>query len=76
MMDFVSARALRPLTLDATNPSASGWLFFSTENRWIGAWHRPEQFVLRLPVENLIVEFPFQLPPKAAKVELRRRSRE
>jgi len=76
MMDFINARALHPRILDEANPSVSGWVFFSTENRWIGAWHRPEQFVLRLPIENLIVEFPFQLPPQAAKVELRRRSRQ
>jgi hypothetical protein len=76
MMDFINSRALHSTTLDQATPSVSGWVFFSTENRWIGAWHRPEQFVLRLPAENLIVEFPFQLPPKAAKVELRRRSRE
>jgi hypothetical protein len=75
MMDFINARALYPTSLDGANRSAGGWVFFSTENRWIGAWRRPEQFVLRVPVENLMVEFPFQLPPKAAKVELRRRSR-
>src|SRR5579864_8438814 len=76
MMDFINARALYPTSLDGANRSAGGWVFFSTENRWIGAWRRPEQFVLRVPVENLMVEFPFQLPPKAAKVELRRRSRQ
>jgi hypothetical protein len=76
MMDFINARALYPTSLDGANRSAGGWVFFSTENRWIGAWRRPEQFVLRVPIENLMVEFPFQLPPKAAKVELRRRSRE
>jgi hypothetical protein len=74
MMEFINARALHPTSLDGANRSASGWVFFSTENRWIGAWRRPEQFVLRVPVENLMVEFPFQLPPKAGKVELRRRS--
>jgi hypothetical protein len=73
MMDFVSTRALRPGVLDASNSSASGWIFFSTRNKWIGPWRRPEQFVLRMPVENVIVEFPFDLPPKQGKVELRRR---
>jgi len=34
---------------------------------------RPAQFILRLPVENVIVEFPFELPPKQGKIELRRR---
>ena len=73
MMDFVSTHALRPGTLDSANSSAEGWVFFNTKNRWIGGWRRPEQFVLRLPVENVIIEFPFQLPPQQGKVELRQR---
>ncbi len=73
MMDFISTRALRPMTLDGSNSSASGWVFFSIKNKWIGPWRRPEQFVLRLPVENLIVEFPFRLPPEPGKVILRQR---
>lgn len=73
MMDFVSTRALRPGVLDASNSSVSGWVFFSTRNKWIGAWRRPEQLVLKMPVEDVIIEFPFDLPPKQGKVELRRR---
>ena len=73
MMDFISTRALRPMTLDGSNSSASGWVFFSTRNKFIGPWRRPEEFVLRLPVENLIVEFPFSLPPEPGKVILRHR---
>ena len=71
LMDFISTRALRPGTiLDSANSSASGWVFFSIKNKWIGPWRRPEQFILRLPVENLIVEFPFELPPKFGNIEL------
>jgi hypothetical protein len=73
MMDFVGGHALHPTTLDTANSSAGGWVFFSTENRWIGTLHPPEQLVLRLPMRNLMVEFPFQLPPKVGKMELRRR---
>jgi hypothetical protein len=73
LAEFIKTRALQPGTLDATHPSTSGWVFFSTEDRWIGTLHSPEQFVLRLPVEKLMVEFPFQLPPKVGKMELRRR---
>lgn len=74
MMDFVSTRSLRPgTTLNASNSTADGWVFFGTTNRWLGSWRRPEQFVLRLPVENAIVEFPFQLPPQQGKPELRKR---
>jgi len=73
MMDFISTRALRDATLDPSNASASGWIFFSTKNRWIGPWRRPEQFVFRIPLENAIVEFPFELPPKGGTVQLRHR---
>jgi hypothetical protein len=73
MMDFISTRGLRPMTLDGSNSSASGWVFFSIKNKWIGPWRRPEQFVLRLPVENVMVEFPFTLPPEPGKVILRHR---
>jgi hypothetical protein len=73
MMDFISTRALHSTTLDATNSSVSGWVFFSTKSRWIGPWHRPEAFVLLLPIEKLIVEFPFELPPRAGHPQLRRR---
>jgi hypothetical protein len=73
MMDFISTRALRPTVLDPSNPSLSGWVFFSTRNKWIGGWRRPEQFVLRLPIQNLTVEFPFELPPKQRNIQLRRR---
>lgn len=73
MMDFVSTRALRPGMLDSSNSTVSGWVFFGTRNKWIGPWRRPEEFVLRLPVEDVVVEFPFELPPKQGKVELRRR---
>jgi hypothetical protein len=73
MMDFISTRALKPVTLDASNASASGWVFFSIKDKWIGPWRKPEELVLRFPVENLMVEFPFTLPPKGAKVEFRKR---
>jgi len=73
MMDFISTHTLKPRLLDPSNSTVSGWVFFSTRNKWIGGWRKPEQFVLRLPVENEIVEFPFELPPKQGKVELRRR---
>ena len=75
MMDFISTRALRPVTLDRSNSTASGWVFFNIKNKWIGPWRRPEQFILRLPVENVIVEFPFTLPPQG-KIELKRRTAE
>ena len=76
MMDFVSTQALRYAVLSPAKPAISGWVFFSVKDRWIGPWHKPEQFVLRLPVGNFVVEFPFSLPPQSGRVELRRRSSE
>lgn len=76
MMDFISTQSLRYTVLSPAKPEISGWIFFSVKDRWIGSWQKPEQFVLRLPVENLIVEFPFSLPPQGGGVELRRRSPE
>jgi hypothetical protein len=73
MIDFISTRALKPVTLDSSNSSAGGWVFFSIQDKWIGPWRKPEEFVLSFPVENLMVEFPFTLPPKGAKVEFRKR---
>jgi len=76
MMDFVSTQSLHSAVLSPVKPTISGWVFFSIKDRWIGPWHKPEQFVLRLPVERIIVEFPFSLPPQSGGVELRRRSPE
>jgi hypothetical protein len=73
MMDFISTKGLRPMTLDGSNSTVGGWVFFSIRNKFIGPWRRPEQFVLRLPVEDVIVEFPFSLPPEPGKVILRHR---
>ncbi len=76
MMDFVSTQSLHYAVLSPAKPAISGWLFVSIKDRWIGPWHKPEEFILRLPVGNLIVEFPFSLPPRGGGVELRRRSPE
>lgn len=73
MMDFISTRALRPSTLGAASDSTAGWVFFGVKNKWIGPWRKPEQFILRLPVQGVVVEFPFSLPPQGGKVELRQR---
>lgn len=76
MIDFVSTRALRPMTLDGVNSSAKGWVFFGVKDKFIGPWRRPEQFILQLPIEGIVVEFPFSLPPPTGKVELRHRPEE
>jgi hypothetical protein len=76
MMDFVSTQSLPYATLSPAKPAISGWVFFSVKDRWIGPWHKPEQFILRLPVGTFMVEFPFSLPPQGGGVELRHRSPE
>jgi hypothetical protein len=76
MMDFVSTQSLPYATLSPAKPAISGWVFFSVKDRWIGPWHKPERFILRLPVGTFIVDFPFSLPPQGGGVELRRRSPE
>jgi hypothetical protein len=76
MMDFISTQALRPAVLNRSNSTVSGWVFFAIKDRWIGPWRKPEQFILRLPIGNLIVEFPFSLPPQTGGIELRHRPAE
>jgi hypothetical protein len=74
LVDFITQHALRPVQLDADQTQADGWLFFSTQNKWIGEWKRPEEFVLRLPMADRMLEFPFALPPQQGDLILRKRS--
>jgi hypothetical protein len=74
MMEFLGTQALRGSTLDPSKPEASGWIFFSTKDKFIGSWKTPEEFVLRVPVGGRLFEFPFKLPPEPGDVILRRRS--
>jgi len=73
-LDFLARRTLRATQLDTSRAEASGWLLFSTKNKWIGDWKKPEQFLLRFPVADRIVEFPFELPPPTGDLILRRRA--
>jgi hypothetical protein len=73
LLEFVSKNGLRPAHLDPGKPEASGWVLFSTNSRWISRWKKPEELVLRIPIEGTIFEFPFQLPPKKGDLILRHR---
>ncbi len=73
LLEFVSKNSLRAAHLDAANPELSGWVLFSTKNKWIGGWKKREEFILRVPLEGKIYEFPFKLPPKEGELILRRR---
>jgi hypothetical protein len=73
LLEFVSKNSLRPARLSPANPEVSGWVLFNTNSKWIGAWKRQEEFVLRVPMEGTVFEFPFKLPPKEGELILRRR---
>jgi hypothetical protein len=73
LMEFVGKNSLRPTRLEPGNSEASGWVLFSAESRWISGWKKQEEFLLRVPFEGKIFEFPFQLPPKPGDIILRRR---
>jgi hypothetical protein len=74
LQDFVSTRSMDIIRVDRNHPEASGWVFFSTQGKWIRSLKPPQEFVLRVPVEKQVFEFPFTLPPQEGDLILRRRS--
>jgi len=73
LIEFVSKNSLRPARLSPANSEVGGWVFFSTQSKWIGAWKKQEEFILRVPLDGKVFEFPFTLPPKPSEVQLRKR---
>jgi hypothetical protein len=73
LVDFVTQHAFPAVQLDASRTQVDGWLLFSAKNKWIGEWKRPEEFVLRIPVGDRVLEFPFALPPQQGDLILRKR---
>jgi hypothetical protein len=73
MLAFFDARSLRRLTLDTAHPEASGWVYFSARSKWIDGWKKQEEFILRIPLADQVIEFPFALPPSEGDLLLRRR---
>jgi len=71
--EFVGKNSLRPSHLSPGNAQASGWVLFSTESKWISGWKKQEEFILRVPVQRKVFEFPFRLPPKPGEAILRKR---
>jgi len=71
-MEWARAKTL-PST-PAENNEVSGWLLFAARSRWIGELNRQEEFLLRVPLGNVVVEFPFTLPPSQGDVRLRTRN--
>jgi hypothetical protein len=73
MIEFLKTRTLRPATLDRIHPDANGWVLFSTKSKWIDRLRKQEEFLLRVPLENQVIEFPFVLPPSEGDLILRHR---
>ncbi|HXM63424.1 MAG TPA: hypothetical protein VN950_21360 [Terriglobales bacterium] len=73
MIEFLKTRTLRRTTLDPSHPDASGWVLFSTKSKWIEDLQKQEEFILRVPFGNRVIEFPFSLPPSEGDLILRRR---
>jgi hypothetical protein len=73
MIEFLKTRSLRAMKLDSAHPEASGWVLFSTKSKWIDGMHKQEEFVLRVPLRDQVVEFPFSLPPSEGDLILRSR---
>jgi len=72
-LEFLTQRTLPATRLDPDHAEVSGWVLFSTKNKWLGDWKKPESFLLRFPIANQIVEFPFELPAQPGDLILRRR---
>ena len=75
-LEFLSTKALRPATLDTGRPELTGLVLFPTKTKWKGDWKKQEDFVLRIPMEKVVFEFPFALPPPGKEPVLRQRSEE
>lgn len=73
LTEFVGKNSLRPTTLTPGNPATAGWVLFSTQSKWISGWKKQEELVLRIPLEGVVFEFPFKLPPKPGEAILRKR---
>jgi hypothetical protein len=73
LIEFLGKNSLRPAHLNHANAEAAGWVFFDTANKWLGGWKPQEEFILCVPLDGKMFEFPFKLPPKAGELLLRKR---
>jgi hypothetical protein len=73
LLEFVSKNSLRPARLEPGNPQTQGWVFFNVDSKWVSGWKKREEFIFRVPLDNKVFEFPFELPPKPGDVMLRKR---
>lgn len=73
LLEFVNTKSMRAATLSPTAPINSGWMLFSTKDRWIGKWKKREELVFRIQLADRTLEFPFTMPPKSGEVTLKER---
>jgi hypothetical protein len=71
MIEWIHTRTFQGLP--GQNLEVAGWLLFAARTRWIGELDRQEDFLLRIPLGNVVVEFPFTLPPSQGDIRLRAR---
>jgi hypothetical protein len=72
-LEYLSTKALQDLQLNTGQPEVTGMVFFSTKTKWKGDWKKEENFVLRVPAQKMVFEFPFTLPPRGEGPTLRER---
>jgi hypothetical protein len=73
LQEFIQTKSLNTEKLGPDKREVSGWVFFSARDKWIGSWRQQEQFLLRVPLQDRVFEFPFTLPPKEGDFILRKR---
>ena len=73
-IEFLSTQSLDPtgVTLTPGNPEVHGWVFFATNNKWIGPWKAREEFILSVGMNDKVWQFPFSLPPTEGDLILRK----
>ena len=75
-LEYLSTNALQDVTLDTGRPEITGMVFFRTKTKWKGDWKPEEHFVLRIPSEKVVFEFPFTIPPVGDEPSLQERPTE
>jgi len=73
LIEFLGRNSLRPAHLDGATPQVSGWVLFSTKNKWLGGWKTQEELILRVPLAGKVFEIPFKLPPEKDEFLLQKR---
>ena len=73
LIEFLGTKSLRTAHLDRATPEVSGWVFFDTSDKWLGKWKTQEEFILRVPLDGKVFEFPFKLPPEKGELLLQKR---